>query len=492
MAMLIDSCPMFILQILRQVLSNLTLHDLLTCSLVNKYWNYEARSILRDYRKCCIQLKTPDQCLELMNLSSRLPRMNVIPYNGLIIDVDVKEHFRCVHYPNVDTKYEFLLNYVPLRYLTVEWAGGGEDMDECPILDVIDKLLLNNSCILEELKMSDPPRVLRINRSRPLMTGEITFPALKVLQLNEQFGKFDTILVAGMTIAAPNLKEISGLERTYRIRMMVPPNYYCLVKDLWLALGDTETEEHFIRSFAGAQPKLRNIMIEQFVKDLSDVSRQAMKLILESSRDSLENVKVGACALIKLIRYGMPPLESVKYLELYFDGVESEAQTGALRSLDFAKYFPSLKSVCIGAERGHQSDIQNCVCILQQEQNENSTSSTCKMIDQLRLQVSPLAGSTFEYFTNIFASITSFEWVISDMLRYPNLVQVYCQLWSAWPHLESLKIFHSRLPLEGNLDWVYCGIDPEEAQELYLQDENFLDAVNVVPIQPSIACVKGD
>ena len=43
-----------------------------------------------------------------------------------------------------------------------------------------------------------------------------------------------------------------------------------------------------------------------------------------------------------------------------------------------------------------------------------------------------------------------------------------------------------------NLDSVICGIHPDEIAELRKEDDEYLKAVNIVPVMPSITCMRGE
>ena len=68
------------------------------------------------------------------------------------------------------------------------------------------------------------------------------------------------------------------------------------------------------------------------------------------------------------------------------------------------------------------------------------------------------------------------------------------KVWSSWPSLELEQLsFPGKMnfPHIGNMDATFCGISWEEAAVLRREDEEYLKAVNIVPIKPAINHHKG-
>lgn len=57
------------------------------------------------------------------NFNKVLAGMNPVPYNGLEINCQVKEHSPCVGMQNLDENYGFLLSQLNLKYLKIGSLG---------------------------------------------------------------------------------------------------------------------------------------------------------------------------------------------------------------------------------------------------------------------------------------------------------------------------------------------------------------------------------
>ena len=89
---------------------------------MNKKWNYEARCVLRDQKKCVAFLKEPDTCAKAKLLNDQMGRMHVVFFNGLSVQVshsekDCSEELKG---QKIEDVYDNLL-LMPLKHLEVNW-----------------------------------------------------------------------------------------------------------------------------------------------------------------------------------------------------------------------------------------------------------------------------------------------------------------------------------------------------------------------------------
>ena len=63
-------------------------------------------------------------------------------------------------------------------------------------------------------------------------------------------------------------------------------------------------------------------------------------------------------------------------------------------------------------------------------------------------------------------------------------------IWELWPHVEELETTGRNQVLRKYFDSEFCGIHPEEAEELRKKDYEYLKAVNIVPIRHCILTTK--
>ena len=79
--------------------------------------------------------------------------------------------------------------------------------------------------------------------------------------------------------------------------------------------------------------------------------------------------------------------------------------------------------------------------------------------------------------------ITRFSFAFENTIPTP-----YEELWAYWPEVQAVELIED---LRGNYDAEFLGIYPEEVQILRGMDEEFLEQLNLVPIQPSVLTRSG-
>ena len=66
------------------------------------------------------------------------------------------------------------------------------------------------------------------------------------------------------------------------------------------------------------------------------------------------------------------------------------------------------------------------------------------------------------------------------------------EFFELWPDLEELLITGDHNHLVRSYDSDFCGINDEEAELLRGKDEEFLEAVHIVPTKPSLTLMIGN
>ena len=76
----------------REIFGCLPLGDLKNCRLVNRSWNLNAVSFIKDFRRCQPRTSKERPCTDLKELAQVVRVMNIVPINSLSIELDRSCH----------------------------------------------------------------------------------------------------------------------------------------------------------------------------------------------------------------------------------------------------------------------------------------------------------------------------------------------------------------------------------------------------------------
>ena len=132
--------------VLRRIFSNLELHDLKQCRLVNKFWESEARSHVRTFRRCYAYIGGPRRCSGVKALAKIISETTFVPIiNGLSISFyeDHREDDCKSQWNEASNAIDELTEKISLKYLAV-YGDGGSDNNvgpvQCPAVEFVVKL----------------------------------------------------------------------------------------------------------------------------------------------------------------------------------------------------------------------------------------------------------------------------------------------------------------------------------------------------------------
>ena len=345
------------------------------CSLVSKCWNTEARTFIRDHRKCSVFKPkwTENECEFLKKLDELCCQIiedgRVIPFNTLRMPTwwfqckDVEDS-RQNKFIQLELKSE-----LKIRYLGIRWSIQEGDCD-CSFHHSLVTLLRHSAPHLKKLKL-----VTAAPQFDNLLTG-ICFPQLEEIVIHRSHSHCkgqltDKAILRKVLESAPKCKSIriNDLDILY---LAVPQEKYGLVTELECQeslYGDEDPDEDLfpkvMEMIMEKKPALRKLLIDPpepfcFPNDSSDeqeklVESQAkdaltyksiLQRLLQTFRQTLKSIYIKR--RYPLEQLSLPPLINLRKLilkdDLTFGGDIEEFWT-AIVSTDLEQVMPRLEEL---------------------------------------------------------------------------------------------------------------------------------------------------
>ena len=297
--------------------------------------------------------------------------------------------------------------------------------------------------------------------------------------------------------AAVNLEDllICVSSKDYR-KGLIPPNRCSVIKALCYQCNCYQDLRAY-KKFASTEPKLRSFVLkcgnhrdESEVHDEDyDGFWETFHSILESSRETLEMLRLPACVLpiqlndehvfprVELLSLGLPfkffyqshhpPLRSPKMLQHY----------------DFAKVFPKLTSVILTDHDPVEEDLVNS----DEVEDDLRSPTLCATSVRILTLNDFVKDFCLTYAAGLFPHVTKLELNPEGT----NEVIPYGTIWAQFPHLETLLVRETswssyEKPRTINYDADFLGIFEDEAEELRKEEVENLKNLHIVPIKPAI------
>ena len=463
--------------VLRIIFSYLPLNNLKKCSLVDKTWNFEVRSYIRDFRQCNANISEVIPCFDLHILNDLVSHMTVVPINSLTFNFGPFSHSDCKLKGNETNKYEELLKKLPLKYLYISWDifFGPK---ECPAIRFVVSLLLEKTIELHALKFYCLPLEFKNYFHEDWNPW---LPKLKVLNLGIMDGWVpQKNIFLKIVNGATNLKKLKGYFDPAMLDIL-PEDKYSLLDNFRLSISSAEEEKSCFK-LAKAEPALSVLFLNGPTETEGQYKGRFFRVLeklLSSSCKTLEELSI-SYTLFPLGQLTFPALVNMKILNI---STSSPAQQllNSLRTIDFPRMLPTLSEVqlCSDCDDEDDEDMEAIVAPNNAEPDHLNPSKTVKKL-KLELDVHRV---TFSDLKAIFPNVTELE-VVPRMLD--RTVVPYTDLWAAWPNLEIIDILEGMEAFRGNIDAEFLGIFPEEVEYLRDFDDKDLEKMNLVPIIPSV------
>ena len=466
---------------------------------------------------CPFRTRPESACQDLKVLESMLPTLNTVHFNGLSINVDENKHDHC---GGLLMEMFELCKSIPsllrVKHLEINWQGR-ELGRICPAIKLVIFILLQkpSTSNLEYLYLKNLKEIMPLYNREDISKGVISLPRLKILKTDME-SKLPPGIIEDLVSVSPNLKELQIDLLSAKHLDWLPQQKYHIVRGLEFNIFQRNNEERCY-AFALGKPKLQNLCIsppEDFVDEeqLDELNirkwLETLRLLFENSSPILEFLDVDALTLTILMRLpGIPPAEKLKTLCVLWDfGSAYSPVRARLKNLPFSQVFPNVSHVRVqivgpSSPPLRPLGMQRYVSSLRDGEEDLGDSTLPK---PRKLEVSVLRPEKpAEYFESmiedvaeVFSNISCLtvdcydDWDSDDEFEDPQDVLEplpYHKLWTNWADLEELEIREELYPNSSvNHDAEFCGIHPQEVRELQKKDENFLRAVHIVPIQPSI------
>ena len=457
-----------------------------SCSLVNKSWNNQTRTFIRDNRICtvvttgstdgtfCQFLNSLDEFCGQITKTGR-----IVPFNSLIFNfVEEGKGRQCALYssPSTDEQLNIhnLKSQLKLLHLDIDLHSSWY---HCRVHKPMNVLLRDNSDQLRSLKLEG---IMTLEKAG----WDPNFPHLKFLSISSgTLGGRGALVGMKLDIvrrvldSAPNLNRL--VAKDLDTLRTVPENKYKLLEEIEFTCT-LEGDAILYDKIMAAKPRLKTLRIfPLFSSDRQSDQQQSfdatLEKLLQTYHQSLRTVSiVGAYegfgrlshpSLVNLSKFRMEPLHEVKKAEFY----------NTLSAIDYANQMPRLEEAefvpPVAEWRPGNGDavVQGC----------GST------VRKLTLTINS-AASNLPFFARTFPNISCLK-IICTLLAggIP-----FSEIWELWPRLEELEVSGDCLILRDSYDAEFCGIHPEEAKILREKDDEYLKTVNIVPIRPSILTMK--
>ena len=486
--------------------------------MVNKFWNYEARSVLRDQKKCVAVIKGNKPCSRAKKLNDMLGSLAVIPFNGL--DVKINGYHHCgpeFFHGKTEEIYRNLLK-MPLKYLNFLWRNGiyASQTGECVLSQIL--LTLMQSCLtLEHLHISDIPRNIELDRNKGHEKVTSQLPKLKTLELLDgknlteslleslQLGRrydyrtyneeifFWSNLLSIISGRAPNLEELKNMVDLDWIQY-VPTEKFRIFKNIKLPSfwGSMEEDLKLMNKLCIEGPRICTLNTEfprvppGYLR--IDLYWTLLFDILCRSSGSLQQVMLDSRSAFMLRKFAwrMQPLAIVKHLEFELSGQEEASISRFLTPVTLAKLFPSISAVTINwnhhrvPPRVDQGAEFRCPAVF-----------PWPAVTKVTLRRYGLRNQSIRDLAILFPNLRT---LVLPCIKNYKPGNSFRQIWSQLPRLEKLV-----MSMTGKLscfcgyhfDAQFCGIYDEEAAILRKMDEAYLKTVNIVPPFRPIHYLRG-
>ena len=420
--------------VLRQIFSCLPLSGLKECRLVNRTWNVEAVSVMKDFRQCHAHISKHIPCSDLLALAQVVSGMIIVPINSLSIVLHGYGHSECKTVENQAKVLGTLLKTLPLKNLHVSWETAFKPLT-CPATKFIIDLLRRKVLELSTLEFTYLPTKFRS------YFGQIWAPWLPKLQVLH-IGEVDRLdqkeFILQIISGAPNLKKIRGSCFDSEILEVLPEDKYSLLDDMWMSV-ESDTEMTNWSKLALAGPALSYLYFSapwsvptlQFMRSYIYV----VEKIFASSCKSLKSFNM-ASPIFPLDKLKFPPLINVR--EISFSTEDTSPHLlHVLRSIDYPTLLPALHKVEVSVDMTFRPDN-----LMNPWENSEAgqvvqvhPSTTVKHLDiSADFSVIP-----FKEFSQIFPNLVHLDATLVQPVD-PAASASHIDLWAAWPYLESVYL----------------------------------------------------
>ena len=474
--------------VLERIFSYLPLSDLKQCRLVRKTWNYDAASFIKNFRGCVCRIWEDNPCDDLLALAKVVCGMNLIPINGLEIELRDSGHSDCKPFGEDEHKlYEALLR-LPLEHFRLSWDTDFSPLS-CPAVNFVVDLLRRKIMEFSSLEFNRLPTEFLDYFGKVWAPW---LPKLRVLDVGVTWAlQSPTDFVLRIISGAPNLKTLKGSRLEKEFLEVVPEVKYSLLNTFSVNIKDDGAERTCLK-VAAAGPALKCFCVEapsefhsQYMRSFFHVTEK----LLSSSCKSLETFSIYT-RLFPLSLLTFPPMINMRTINISTDDTTPHLLY-VLRATDYPKLFPVLSDVIIhnNGVFDPSNPVPNPVTNpwvnvepieAVQFSNPSITVKTLEISAEFDLL-------TVVELSHIFPNVVNLKlWGEIGQPTQAAAFALHRDVWASWPELESLSVQEHRGTLTWNFDAEFLGINYEEVEILRQLDDESLEKVNIVPVRPSL------
>ena len=497
--------------ILQEIFSFLPLKSLLTLSQVNKFWNAEARTYIRDHRKCTVSISssTIPPCAQLEQLDQDLARMAIVPFNSLKITLRLhtepgsgNNRHRRGQQQNLlgnfnNSGYENLISKLKLKYLSLlSWDEGAV---ACTVTSLIFRLLTAKATELKSLRFKEISLLLT---SLTFVTDQLEFPRLEELDVGdvnewmEHDDHGEKSVLQSILDGAPKLETIAH-DGSPRILKILPESKYKLLTNF--QFGPFPVDEELTRRLVDSGPKISQIRViciiwEPDEENGVDVPAPCSPLfhpLAQACSSTLKKLLISCASAIQKLRMIPHPLSNVTHLTLGFDRRHPLDFVREFQLVPWQYLFPKLQEVNLDVRdagileiRLESSDALDGEFRDFVPDPQHSSLTTKKM--NLTFEIYP---SGLLQLMKMFPNLEHLE-ITAGSLTSHSLP--YRDIFRFWPGLKTLAI-HGQVfddPMLHSCDADFCGMDQEELELLREMDAGDLEKLQIVSARPCVSTMK--
>ena len=483
--------------ILRQIFSYLPTGVLLfACSLVNKIWNTEARTFVRDYRRCrltrtkawrqCVDNLPPVERLKLYSILETLKEYEkvcrniiesgrVVPFNYLVLpEYSCMDQFNTCRSDKIVLKN--LTGGMKIKYL--EFLGSVKV--NCACGRVIARLLTETCCDVQTLI---------------ICAGFRTFENLKNCGWVPDFVKLEEIDISWVGTCSRPMerdKNIFGwlvqnapLMKSVRVKDLVasvgilPNDIFSRVKLKGSLDIDIRTpaDLKLLHSACSIQSELRELRIfrgrtERYIDDEFVIDgfvllefQKCLEEMLQKSSKTLASLGIFDGFSLGSVPY--PVMAKLTHLRVEAMSWFANPFWKSIFGIDFGIKMPVLVKVDLALNKNYDLEFGNVV-------------NPALTVRSLRIHLGWRVTEIWPL-TVMFPNISELE--CSGMRK----VYFVKHIFKYWCNLSELFLSFDYFPgRKKNYDIELCGIHWREAQILREQDSDYLANVQIVPIRPCL------
>ena len=482
--------------VLQEIFNFLPMESLLTASRVNKFWCAEARTYIRDHRKCTVGIRSTGTlvpCEQLQKLDQDLAQMSNVPFNSLRIHLEshLEPQQKQQQNPSSHFGYENMISKLNPKYL--ELSLSGEDVGACPVTSLILRFLTEKSGQLISLDFDEiSPFFIRL---LSVTDCQLRFPQLLELQICDMgdWLKSDDRrvkdLLQKVLDGAPRLERIihSG---DLKLLDLLPESKYNLLSTCSFFGSNTGIEDiQQMRKLCQSEPKISELTA-YFQNRWDPVQSHLFSSLVQSCSSSLKILEI--CRRIPLKDVlEFPPLPKLTELRVtFFIEDPSVDFVEEFQSVQFQRLFPQLKNVVLAEE---DAEFKQCWEHSDVDMDANyfnpDSPFACKTLTNLDIHLDICSHGLLQLMKT-FPSLENFK--ISGFRRTSRTFP-YRDMFRFWSNLKTIAIdgfVCDRNDLQ-NRDAEFCGISKKEVKLLWNMGEEYLKKVHIVPVRPCLSTMKG-